>query len=45
LIDVAAELSQRLINIFVRDAHSDRPVNDSQNGKNQNLILMLTGKI
>ncbi len=33
LSDVAAELSQRLINIFVRDEHGDRPVNDSENGK------------
>jgi Glycosyl hydrolase family 63 C-terminal domain len=30
---VATELSQRLINIFVRDEHGDRAVNDSQNGK------------
>jgi hypothetical protein len=33
LSEVAAELSQRLINIFVRDEHGDRAVNDSQNGK------------
>lgn len=33
LDEVAAELSQRLINIFVRDEHGDRAVNDSQNGK------------
>ncbi|TYQ23388.1 glucosidase [Pseudanabaena sp. UWO311] len=33
LSDIATELSQRLINIFVRDEHGDRPVNDSQNGK------------
>jgi hypothetical protein len=33
LSDVAAELSQRLINIFVRDEHGDRAVNDSQDGK------------
>jgi len=31
LSDVAAELSQRLINIFVRDKHGDRPLNDLQN--------------
>ena len=31
--DVAAELSQRLINIFVRDEHGDRPVNDLQHDK------------
>ena len=30
LNDVAAELSQRLINIFVRDTHGDRPLNDPQ---------------
>jgi hypothetical protein len=29
--DVAAELSQRLINIFVRDENGDRPVNDLGN--------------
>jgi hypothetical protein len=33
LSDVAAALSQRLINIFVRDESGDRPVNDSENGK------------
>lgn len=33
LSDVAAELSQRLINIFVKDESGDRAVNDSQNGK------------
>jgi hypothetical protein len=30
LSDVAAELSQRLINIFVKDESGDRPVNDLQ---------------
>ncbi|PZV10796.1 MAG: glucosidase, partial [Pseudanabaena sp.] len=33
LSDVADELSQRLINIFVKDESGDRPVNDSQNRK------------
>lgn len=48
LSDVAAELSQRLVNIFVKDESGDRAVNDSQNGKKskfdsdpnwQNLVL------